>query len=217
MKGHVLDFSIQNNRGVITTPNEQRYTFQGQQWKEQQHPTRGQHVDFEVDDNTQEAINIYFALAQDTPSTATTTSTPKATVSNSSTTASDQTKQAVPQDHKAKITSILDDYQHAVFTCFKKAFNIKGRAARPEYWYFQLCSTLLFMFTNYISETFFNIALIIFMAPLITVTVRRLHDINRSGWWALLLLIPLVGSLVIFYWAASKGSTEENLYGPPPQ
>lgn len=209
MKGHVLDFSVQNNQGIITTSNEQRYTFQGQQWKEQQHPSRGQYVDFEVDDNTQEAINIYFALAQDTPSIP----TPIRTASNPS----DQTKQAVPKDHKMKITSILDDYQHAVITCFKKAFNIKGRAARPEYWYFQLCTTLVMLIMSTANETLSSIAFIILIVPLISVTIRRLHDINRSGWWALILLIPLVGSLVIFYWAACKGSTKENLYGPPPQ
>lgn len=205
MKGTVLDFSVQSNKGIITL-DEKRYHFTGDQWKEQLHPKRGQHVDFEVDEQTGNAINIYFVV---TPST----STP---IKNPQTESNGQTKDTA-QAETNKFQAILDEYQKSVLNCFKKSFDINGRAARPEYWYFQLCATLIFIFTDRIHEMLFNIALIVFIVPLITVTVRRLHDINRSGWWVLVSAVPLVGSIVIFYWAISKGSPEENLYGPPPQ
>lgn len=203
MKGTVLDFSIQNNTGIITL-DDKRYHFTGDQWKEQQHPTRGQQVDFEVDEQTGNAINIYFVI---TPSTLTKTSQPKS---------SGQTETRTKTETN-KVQFFLDEYQKHVMTCFKKYLDINGRAGRPEYWYFQLCATLLFIFTSRINEIVFSITLLIFIIPLITVTVRRLHDINRSGWWALIAAIPLVGNIIILYWTVSKGSPEENLYGPAPQ
>ncbi|MBF7688612.1 DUF805 domain-containing protein [Acinetobacter rathckeae] len=205
MKGTVLDFSVQSNKGIITL-DEKRYHFTGDQWKEQLHPKRGQQVDFEVDEQTGNAINIYFVVM---PST----STP---IKNSQTESNGQTKDTA-QAETNKFQAILDEYQKSVMTCFKKYIDIKGRAARSEYWYFQLCATLIMLIMSTANDTLSTIAFVVFITPLITVTVRRLHDINRSGWWVLIAAIPLVGSIVIFYWAISKGSLEENLYGPPPQ
>ena len=45
--------------------------------------------------------------------------------------------------------------------------------------------------------------------------VRRLHEINKSGWW-LLIYLTIVGILLLFYWACSKGDADENVFGPDP-
>ncbi|MEB5475678.1 DUF805 domain-containing protein [Acinetobacter pollinis] len=198
MKGTVLDFSVQSNKGIITL-DEKRYHFTGDQWKEQLHPKRGQHVDFEVDEQTGNAINIYFVVTPNTNQQQLTQATESA------------------KEIFGKAVSSRKAYNQAVITCFKKYFDINGRAARPEYWYFQLCATSLLIITDRIDEMAFNIVLTVFIIPLITITVRRLHDINRSGWWVLVSAVPIIGSIVILYWAVSKGSPEENLYGPPPQ
>ena len=49
----------------------------------------------------------------------------------------------------------------------------------------------------------------------IALSVRRLHDINKSGWW-LLIYLTIVGILLLFYWACSKGDADENVFGPDP-
>jgi hypothetical protein len=48
------------------------------------------------------------------------------------------------------------------------------------------------------------------------VGARRLHDIGRSGWWQLLVLIPLIGAIVLIVWFAQKGDPSPNEYGPNP-
>ena len=65
MKGTILDYSVQNNMGVISGDNQQRYNFSGSQWRGQIAPYRGQRIDFDVD-TTGQAINIYL-IANTTP------------------------------------------------------------------------------------------------------------------------------------------------------
>ena len=55
------------------------------------------------------------------------------------------------------------------------------------------------------------------LVPGIAVTVRRLHDIGKSGWWGLVALIPLIGSLILIYFAAKDSQPETNEYGPNPK
>lgn len=52
--------------------------------------------------------------------------------------------------------------------------------------------------------------------PGITVSVRRLHDKDRSGWWLFIALVPLIGVLVLLYWFATRGTLGENRFGPDP-
>ena len=52
--------------------------------------------------------------------------------------------------------------------------------------------------------------------PSIAVGVRRLHDTNRSGWWSLLVLVPLIGWIILIVWCAKSGDQEENRYGAAP-
>ena len=61
MQGQILDYSVQNNSGIITTQEGQRYQFEGSEWKDASVPSRGMEVDFDVDANNQ-AIGVYKAL-----------------------------------------------------------------------------------------------------------------------------------------------------------
>jgi len=106
----------------------------------------------------------------------------------------------------------------------KKYTVFSGRARRAEYWYFVLVNALIiialgiFNATTGNKVTFLSIlySLAVFI-PLLAVSVRRLHDTGRSGWWLLIDLIPLVGSiwlLVLFVLDSNHG---DNTYGPNPK
>lgn len=58
---------------------------------------------------------------------------------------------------------------------------------------------------------------LVHLLPSIAVTVRRLHDTNRTGWWALLAFIPVAGPLVLLYFAVLPGDLQPNNYGPNPK
>ena len=58
---------------------------------------------------------------------------------------------------------------------------------------------------------------LVHLLPSIAVTVRRLHDTNRTGWWAALALVPIVGPLVLLYFAVLPGDVQPNNYGPNPK
>jgi len=137
------------------------------------------------------------------------------------------------------------DFQTSIRTCLKeKYFTFKGRASRSEFWFFFLFLSFYYVTTGIIlaflptSVSFdtivSDIARLIFLIPQITVTTRRLHDIDDSGWWQLapgiLYSIAMgmgisihfsnivLGSCItfIFIFLALKGTKGENKFGPPP-
>lgn len=95
-----------------------------------------------------------------------------------------------------------------------------GRAGRPEYWWFFLINTVISVVLRFaipnigplISELY-GLAVLL---PSIGVTIRRLHDTNRTGWWILVVLIPLVGWIWLIVLLAMAGDLGPNRYGPPP-
>lgn len=195
MQGQILDFSIQQNTGVITGNDQKRYHFKGSEWKEQQHPRRGMQVDFDVDDNG-EAIAIYSALHLSAHSN------------------------NIIQDFKEK-----SEDQYSAFDWFLKALknyvNLNGRARRKEYWFFflfNMIGVLIAMILDAILGTevlFYVLYLLAVALPVLGVSVRRLHDIGKSGWWYLVCLIPLVGIVLLFIWFAKEGDAHANQYGQP--
>ena len=117
------------------------------------------------------------------------------------------------------------DFQTSIKTCFSKYADFSGRALRSELWFFALfivlgsIVTIIFdvMVLGYSVESYgplnliFSVALIL---PSISVTARRLHDINKSGWWQLIEL-TIIGILLIIIWNATEGEKKKNIYGPP--
>lgn len=108
------------------------------------------------------------------------------------------------------------NFVDAVKTCFSKYVGFEGRATRPEYWWW-----VLFVFAVAIVMgvlklgTIGNLFSLATLLPSIAVGARRLHDIGKSGWWQLIGLIPLIGWLVLIYWAVQP-SESDNAFGPAP-
>ncbi len=111
----------------------------------------------------------------------------------------------------------------------KNYINFKDRARRKEYWFFVLFNLIAGIVLGLIDnmtgtlspETGYGLlsgiySLLVFL-PGLGVTVRRLHDTGRTGWWILIGLIPLIGALVLLYFLVSDSEQETNQYGPNPK
>lgn len=120
-------------------------------------------------------------------------------------------------------------FQDAVKTCFSKYVVFSGRAQRSEFWWFALFtlvgSILLqgldnMMFSGFTGGQDVGLFSVVFslgvLLPSIAVAVRRLHDLGKSGWWYLLIFIPLLGFLVLLYFFVQRGTEGPNDFGPDP-
>jgi uncharacterized membrane protein YhaH (DUF805 family) len=112
------------------------------------------------------------------------------------------------------------DFKTAIKTCFSKYVDWNGRALRSEYWYFYLfiiLGVIVTMILDAVTGLFVFTALfyLAVLLPLLFVSVRRLHDVGRNGWWMLISLIPIAG-LVLLYWFIIEGDKGDNAFGPHP-
>jgi uncharacterized membrane protein YhaH (DUF805 family) len=102
---------------------------------------------------------------------------------------------------------------------FSNYVNFTGRACRSEYWYWILFVFIAFIVAEIIDAVigrsiFYPLLGLAVLLPNIAVGVRRLHDLDRSGWWLLLSFIPLVGAIILIIWFCSKGTDGPNRFGP---
>lgn len=102
----------------------------------------------------------------------------------------------------------------AIKTCFSKYADFDGRAARSEFWWWVLFVFLASSAASILSPVVSGLFSLGVLLPNIAVAARRLHDIDRSGWWQLIWLIPLIGWLLLIYWFAQPGK-EPNRFGSP--
>lgn len=111
----------------------------------------------------------------------------------------------------------------AVNSCMRQYVHFEGRARRSEYWYFQLFLTLLHILTVVICSQlmpmervsfYTNVVSVIFLMPILTVSVRRLHDVGKSGWFVLL-PFTLIGAIPFLYWMVKASDDGRNAYGDP--
>ncbi|MDO5638574.1 MAG: DUF805 domain-containing protein [Neisseria sp.] len=110
--------------------------------------------------------------------------------------------------------------------CLKQYADFRGRARRREFWFYHLFYLLLMlalmavhMMLGMSPESADMIPIILGFAlilPTLAVTVRRLHDINFSGWWALLSVVPML-NLVLYVFACINGTRGSNRFGPDPK
>ena len=126
--------------------------------------------------------------------------------------------------------------------CMKNYTLFKGRASRTEFWYFILCWAIFYVliigidrvlgfnfiditklpFSEYIplANIYNKVGLLTFMyrpltiLPSLAVMSRRLHDTDRSSWWCLLCVTPLI--FVLIFFLCNKGDENDNLFGPRP-
>ena len=111
--------------------------------------------------------------------------------------------------------------------CLSKFADFSGRARRREYWTFALVNCLIAMLLRILGLAFgedspaSNIMVTIFylimLVPNLSVSVRRLHDIGKSGWHMFLSLIPLIGGLLLLIWSLMDSEPGENQYGKNPK
>jgi uncharacterized membrane protein YhaH (DUF805 family) len=108
----------------------------------------------------------------------------------------------------------------------KKYASFDGRAHRTEFWMFTLVNIIVGMILSILDVSIgtsgdfggllsgiYGLAVLV---PSIAVGARRLHDIGRSGWWLLIALIPLIGSIILIVWWATAGKSSPNEWGPNP-
>ncbi len=104
----------------------------------------------------------------------------------------------------------------------KKYAVFAGRARRKEYWMYTLIYVLIAVVLGFLDAmlggagllgTLLAIALFL---PSLAVTVRRLHDTGRSGWWVLIAFVPLVGVIVLLVFMCLAGTSGRNPYGEDP-
>ncbi len=111
----------------------------------------------------------------------------------------------------------MDGFLHYALMPLKKYTDFSERARRKEFWFFFLFQWLVVAVLQVISPVLGAIASIIFFVPMIAVGVRRLHDIDKSGWWVLLWLIPIIGWIILIVWACREGDFGPNRFGSDPK
>ena len=209
MKGQILDFSIQAG-GLISSEDGKRYPFKNEEWKEQGVPTRGMKVDFDVDEDGQ-AVAVYKALgASSTGGVAT-------VLQNAS-----QTRNENGQ---------LSLFALFLETLTKRYAQFSGRASKREFWGFALFSAVVEIAILFVAGIMFEINkslgsifgllcwlfVIALVIPHLSVGVRRLHDIGKSGWWFLIVLVPLIGPIWLIVSCCQASVNEDNQWGGLPE
>jgi uncharacterized membrane protein YhaH (DUF805 family) len=105
-------------------------------------------------------------------------------------------------------------FVESIKSCFKKYAIFDGRASRSEYWWWTLFALLASIAISGFSLRLSNVFSVAIFLPSIAVAARRLHDIDRSGWWQLVALIPVVGWILMLYWLVQPPK-EPNRYVEP--
>lgn len=108
------------------------------------------------------------------------------------------------------------NFQEAIQVCFQKFADFNGRAKRPEFWWFALFCFLAAVILGIVSNSISWIFSLATLIPSLAVGSRRLHDTNKSGWFQLIWLIPLIGWLIMIYLLIQEGNSEANQYGEAP-
>lgn len=104
-------------------------------------------------------------------------------------------------------------------TVLKRYSDFSGRSRRKEYWMFILINALIGFAIGIVDGLFGTLILtgiyyLTVLVPTVAVSIRRLHDTGRSGWWLLVSFVPIVGLLVMIYFTTMDSEVGENDYGP---
>jgi len=116
------------------------------------------------------------------------------------------------------------DFVQAIGHCFHYYVSGHGRAARSEYWYFALFVALMTIMAAILDAAMFPLmetgpfSLIVSLGLLLpswAVAIRRLHDLDRTGWWVLI-AFTIIGILLLIVWFCLRGTQGSNRFGPDP-
>lgn len=100
---------------------------------------------------------------------------------------------------------------------FKKFSDFKGRATRKEFWMFFLIHFIFVNVAVFFGRDVYTLYITVSIIPLLAISVRRLHDINKSGWWILINAIVFVGSIYMIVLLATDSQPGSNKYGDNPK
>ena len=120
--------------------------------------------------------------------------------------------------HTGRPANIMP-FMDAMKSGVSNSFNLSGRSSRSEYWWFVLGGSIFnIVCTIVATQTTEILALLPFLLvpAIITLIVRRLHDLGKSGWWFFIGLIPLVGAIYLIYLFVQEGDSGPNVYGSVP-
>jgi uncharacterized membrane protein YhaH (DUF805 family) len=116
------------------------------------------------------------------------------------------------------------NFWQAIKSGFANYVNFSGRSIRSEYWFWVLFASLAGAVTGILDGVIFSasnpgltpisgiLGLATFL-PSLALVVRRLHDLDRTGWW-LLIAFTIIGAFVLIYWFCKKGTPGPNRFGP---
>lgn len=107
-------------------------------------------------------------------------------------------------------------FAESIKLCFSKYADFNGRAKRPEFWWFALFIFLVSAALGIASEMVSGIFGLATIVPYLAVGARRLHDTNRSGWWQLIGIIPVIGWIVLIVFLTQEGESADNQFGATP-
>ena len=113
---------------------------------------------------------------------------------------------------------------------WQRAADFSGRSRRKEYWYFQLFNAVVAMFLILFAIAFsdqdkpakfpFGLVMaygVIVFVPALSITIRRLHDIGKSGWWYFIAFVPLIGGIILFVFTLLDSEPYANEWGLDPK
>lgn len=125
-------------------------------------------------------------------------------------------------------------FVESVKSAYRNYFTFSGRASRSGFWWYMLFFLIVSVLLGLVDGTgetvvgpnsvaayaqtgpLGNLWALVNVIPSIAIACRRLHDTDKSGWWQLLGLIPLVGLIILIVWWASRGTAGSNRFGPDP-
>ena len=99
-------------------------------------------------------------------------------------------------------------FQESIKICFTKYVDFNGRASRSEYWWFVLFIIVVGVVIGMISHVVSGLFTLATLLPSIAAATRRLHDTQRSGWWQLIGLVPILGWIVLLVFLAQEGKPD---------
>ena len=122
-------------------------------------------------------------------------------------------------DHLIRHMEGYMTFSESISTCLRKYSDFRGRASLSEFWWYFLFYGLLGAGIAILGPTLgigvkliLKLAHLILSMPYLSVMTRRLHDVNRSGWW-LLIGVTIIGMIPLLYWLSESGDAQANKYG----
>src|SRR5262249_14454858 len=122
-------------------------------------------------------------------------------------------------------THIQEQAMHWYTDVLKKYAVFNGRAGRPEFWWFQLANVIVAIIVGIVGSIVFgsrggqglsDLYGLAVLLPSLGVDIRRLHDTDRSGWWILIGILPVIGWIVLIVFFALPGTPGPNRFGASP-